>query len=213
MAATDTLSTTETSSDDVIVEAATAPADAVAPPVLPRRRELLFGTAFATGGVVMALVTLIGAYLATRDATGAAWLSANEIPLTQPNMQLVTLGMSVVTMQWAVWSINRDDRYHTYLALGVTILLGAAFVNQTSFLFNQAEIVMGQAEGPLFYAVTAGHLAMVVAGLIFMALMGFRTLGGQFSSRQPDGIGAAAIFWQAAVALYVVIWFAVYVQK
>jgi heme/copper-type cytochrome/quinol oxidase subunit 3 len=61
--------------------------------------------------------------------------------------------------------------------------------------------------------VTAGHLAMVVAGMIFMALMGFRTLGGQFSSRMPDGISAAAIFWYATVALYAVIWFAVYVQK
>jgi hypothetical protein len=29
----------------------------------------------------------------------------------------------------------------------------------------------------------------------------------------PDGISAAAIFWYAAVALYAVIWFAVYVQK
>ncbi|MFN7149429.1 MAG: cytochrome c oxidase subunit 3 [Microthrixaceae bacterium] len=182
-------------------------------PILPRRRELLFGTAFATGGVAMGIITLIGAYLATRDATGAAWLSTNEIPLTQPNMQLVTLGMSVITMQWAVWSINRDDRYHTYLALGTTLLLGVAFVNQTSFLYNMAGVAMVSAEGPLFYGVTAGHLAMVVAGLIFMALMGFRTLGGQFSSRQPDGISAAAIFWYAAVALYAVIWFAVYVQK
>ncbi len=186
---------------------------AVPPPVLPRRRELLFGTAFVTAGVVMALATLVGAYLATRSATGAAWLSVNPISLTQPNMQLVTIGMSAVTMQWAVWSINRDDRYHTYLALGVTLLLGAAFVNQTSFLYNQAAVTIVQAEGPLFYAVTAGHLAMVVAGMAFMALMGFRTLGGQFSSRQPDGIGAAAIFWYAAVALYPVIWFAVYVQK
>jgi len=183
------------------------------PPVLPRRRELLFGTAFMTAGVVMAMATLIGAYIATRDANGAAWLSANTIPLSQPNMQLITIGMSVVTMQWAVWSINRDDRYHTYLALGVTLLLGVAFVNQVSFLYNQAGITIVQAEGPLFYAVTAGHLAMVVAGMVFMALMGFRTLGGQFSSRQPDGIGAAAIFWYAAAALYAVIWFAVYVQK
>jgi heme/copper-type cytochrome/quinol oxidase subunit 3 len=183
------------------------------PPVLPRRRELLFGTAFLTAGVVMAMATLIGAYIATRDANGAAWLSANTIPLSQPNMQLITIGMSVVTMQWAVWSINRDDRYHTYLALGVTLLLGVAFVNQVSFLYNQAGITIVQAEGPLFYAVTAGHLAMVVAGMVFMALMGFRTLGGQFSSRQPDGIGAAAIFWYAACALYAVIWFAVYVQK
>ena len=187
--------------------------DSAPPPVLPRRRELLFGTAFVTAGIVMAMATLIGAYIATRAATGDAWLSVNNIPLTQPNMQLVTIGASVVTMQWAVWSINRDDRYHTYLALGVTLLLGAAFVNQTSFLFNQVGMTRVQAEGPLFYAVTGGHLAMVIAGMVFMILMGFRTLGGQFSSRMPDGIGAAAIFWYAAAALYAVIWFAVYVQK
>jgi cytochrome c oxidase subunit III len=184
-----------------------------AEPVLPRRRELLFGTAFVTAGAVMALVTLVGHYLATRDAAGAAWLADNTIPLTQPNMQLVTIAMSAVTMQWAVWSIARDDRYHAYLALGVTLLLGVAFVNQTTFLYSQAEVAMTQPEGPLFYAVTAGHLAMVVIGIVFILLMTFRALGGQFSSRQPDGIAAAAIFWHTCVGLYALIWFAVYVQK
>lgn len=181
--------------------------------VLPRRRELLFGSAFATSGVVMAMVTLVAAYLSTRSAAGATWLADNTIPLSQPNMQLVTLGMSVVTMQWAVYAIARDDRYHAYMALGVTALLGLAFINQTTFLWHMVGITMEQPEGPLFYAVTAGHFAMVIAGLIFLALMGFRALGGQFSSRQPDGIAAAAIFWYACVGLYALIWFAVYVQK
>jgi heme/copper-type cytochrome/quinol oxidase subunit 3 len=183
------------------------------PATMPRRRELLFGTAFATAGVAMAIIALIGNYIATRDLAGVTWLADNQFSLTQPNMQLVTLGMSVVTMQWAVWSISRDDRYHTYLALGVTLLLGIAFVNQTSFLYSEAGITISQPEGPLFYAVTGGHLAMVVAGILFIILMAFRTMGGQYSSRQPDGISAAAIFWYAAVALYAVIWFAVYVQK
>lgn len=183
------------------------------PPVLPRRRELLFGTGFATAGLVMAIVTLIAHYLATRSAAGASWLAENDIPLTQPNMQLVTLAMSAVTMQWAVYAIARDDRYHTYMALGITLLLGVAFVNQTTFLFAMAGITIDQPEGPLFYAVTAGHLAMVVAGLVFLVLMAFRALGGQFSSRQPDGIAAAALYWYACVGLYAIIWYAVYVQK
>lgn len=189
----------------------TAPADYL--PTLPRRRELLFGTAFATAGVVAALVTLVGAYITTRDAAGVAWLADNAIPLTQPNMQLLTLGLSVVTMQWAVWSIARDDRPHAYLALGITILLGLAFVNQTTFLYSEAAVTIAQAEGPLFYAVTGGHLAMVLGGIAFMVLMAFRALGGQYSSRQPDGPAAAAVFWYAAVAMYALIWFAVYVQK
>lgn len=185
-----------------------------APPAqLPRRRELLFGTGFVTAAVTMGMVTLIGAYIATRDAAGEAWLEGSSIPLTQPNMQLVTLGMSLVTMQWAVYAIARDDRYHAYMALGVTALLGIAFINQTTFLFRMAEIELAQPEGPLFYAVTVGHLAMMIAALLFLSLMAFRALGGQFSSRQPDGIAAAAIFWYATCGLYAIIWFAVYVQK
>jgi heme/copper-type cytochrome/quinol oxidase subunit 3 len=192
---------------------AVAPAQATLPATMPRRRELLFGTAFATAGIAMVLISLIGNYIATRDAAGASWLAENDIPLTQPTMQLLTLGMSVVTMQWAYWSIARDDRYHTYLALGVTLLLGIAFVNQTTFLYSEVGLAITQPEGPLFYAITGGHLAMVVAGMIFLVLMTFRTLGGQYSARQPDGIGAAAVYWYAAVAIYAVIWFAVYVQK
>ncbi|HNH96014.1 MAG TPA: hypothetical protein PLY51_10650, partial [Microthrixaceae bacterium] len=109
-------------------------------PLQPRRRELIFGTAFATAGVVAVMATLIGYYLAARNAGGADWFSANTIPLTQPNMQALTLAMSVVTMQWAVYAIARDDRTHTYLALGITLLLGAAFVNQSIFLFKQAAV-------------------------------------------------------------------------
>jgi cytochrome c oxidase subunit III len=184
------------------------------PPATPtRRRELIIATAFVSGAVVMVMVTLIGAYLSARNAAGADWLANNNIPLTQPNMQLVTLVMSVVTMQWAVYSINRDDRGHTYLALGVTLLLGAAFLNQSTFLYSQVEMELAQPEGPLFYAVTGTHFAMVIAAMVFIVLMGFRALGGQFSSRQPDGIAAAAVFWDAMVAVYAVVWIAVYVMK
>jgi cytochrome c oxidase subunit 3 len=180
---------------------------------LPRRRELLFATAFATGGVLMVMATLVGAYLAARNAAGAEWLANSRIPLAQPNMQLLTLCMSVVTMQWAVYAITRDDRPHTYLALGVTLLLGVAFVNQQTFLFKQSAVVLNEPGGGIFYALAGSQVAMVVAGLIFIVLMGFRALGGQFSSRQPDGISAAAVYWYACVAVYAVVWIAVYIMK
>jgi heme/copper-type cytochrome/quinol oxidase subunit 3 len=186
---------------------------ALPPAPVGRRRELLFGTSLVTSGVVMVLLTLVGAYLAARNAAGIEWLVDNEIPLTQPNMQLFGLGLSVVTMQWAVYAIANDDRPNTYLALGITLLLGAAFINQTTFLFKMAAVTGDQAEGPLFYAVTGGHLAMVVAAMVFVVFVGFRALGGQYSSRNPDGIAAAAVFWHAMVAVYVVVWIAVYVMK
>lgn len=191
----------------------TSPAIITPAHTAPRRRELLFGTAFATSGIVILIMTLVAAYIAARNAGGAEWLAANEIPLTQPNMQAFGLALSVITMQWAVYSINNDDRTNTYVALTATLVLGAAFVNQTIFLWKFVGITGDQAEGPLFYAVTGSHVAMVLAAMVFLLFVAFRALGGQYSSRNPDGIAAAAVLWDAAVALYVVIWVAVYIMK
>jgi heme/copper-type cytochrome/quinol oxidase subunit 3 len=49
--------------------------------------------------------------------------------------------------------------------------------------------------------------------MVFLLFVAFRALGGQYSSRNPDGIAAAAVLWNAAVAVYVVIWVAVYIMK
>ena len=182
-----------------------------APPI--RRRELLFATALASAGVVMVFVTLVGAYLAARNGAGEAWLEGSRIPLTQANMQMATMVMAAVTMQWAVYAISRDDRLHAYLALGITLLLGLAFVNQTTFLVKQAGVVLAEPGGALFYSVVGVQTAMVLAGVVYIALMGFRALAGQFSSRQPDGISAAAVYWYVCVATYAVVWIAVYVMK
>ena len=77
---------------------------AVELPAVPlgRRRELVLGSAFASSGVVMLMLTLVGAYLTARNAGADTWLASNAIPLTQPNVQMVGLAMSAVTMQWAV---------------------------------------------------------------------------------------------------------------
>jgi heme/copper-type cytochrome/quinol oxidase subunit 3 len=126
---------------------------------------------------------------------------------------LFTLLMSVVTAQWSTYAIARDDRPNAYLATGMTIMFGLAVVVQTWFLYDRVGITAKQLEGGVFYAVTAGHLAMVIAGTAFFALMLLRAVGGSFSSRYPEGFAAATLFWDVTVALYTVIWLAVYVMK
>lgn len=191
----------------------TSPAIITPAHTAPRRRELLLGTAFATSGVVVLMLALVGSYLAARHEAGADWLASNAIPLTQPNMQMFALALSVFTIHWAVYSINNDDRTNTYVALGTTLALGAAFVNQTVFLWKFVGVTGDQPEGALFYTVTGGHVAMVSAAMLYVVFVAFRALGGQYSSRNPDGIAAAAVLWDAAVAVYVVIWVAVYIMK
>jgi heme/copper-type cytochrome/quinol oxidase subunit 3 len=166
----------------------------------------------------MAFAGLIGVYLATRAATierTGTWLPAETlIPLTPANMILVTFALSVVTMYWAVWSVGKNDRPHAYLALGITILFGACVINATTFLYSQMNLgIRDSTAAVLIYVITAAHLAMVVAALVFAALMTFRTLGGQYAGRDKEGIAAAAMCWYATFAVYAVIWLAIYVTK
>ena len=188
------------------------PAELTAP-TLPRRRQLLFGTTFVAVGVAMFQLALVGMYMAERSAHRNVWLSENVIPLTQPNMQLGTLILGSIFIQWAVWAIARNERTQAYMGLGATLLMGAAFLNQTTFLWSEVKLTMAQVEGPTFYAVTGAHFAIVAASMVFIVLMAVRTLGGQYSSRLPDGVSAAALFWHVAVALYSVLWLAVYIMK
>ena len=188
-----------------------------APPV-QRPRVLMIGTAFATAGTLMYFVTLLAVYLERRAealASGDVWLPEGvEVPLTQPNVMLFTLIASAVTIQWAVWAISRDDRLNTYLSLGLTLVFGVAFINMASYLYTIMQFDIGaNPQSVLVYAITGGHLVMLVVAMIFTGLMAFRALGGQQSSRQHDGISAAALFWHANVVVFAVIWYAIYVTK
>ena len=67
--------------------------------------------------------------------------------------------------------------------------------------------------GVLIYVITGAHLALVVIALLYAALMTFRTLGGEYAGRDREGITAASLFWYVTVAVYAVIWYAIYVTK
>ena len=183
-----------------------------------RQRTLLVGTVFGTAAALMYFAALFGVYLRERSealADGGSWIpSGTNIQLAQPTVAAWTLLMSVVTMQWAVYSIARDDRAHAILATTLTTLFGFSVVITTSFQYTQMGLVADESiAAVLIYTISASHLAMIAVGLVFLLLMAFRALGGQYSSRQTDGFVAASIFWYAVVFVYVVIWTAIFVLK
>lgn len=187
-----------------------------AAPVRPR--VLLVGTVLGTAACAMGFAALLGIYLSTRStalASGRDWLPQGAtIPLTPGTMTLITLVLSMVTMQWAVYAVGNNDRQHALMALGLTMLFGFSAINATTFLFTQMNLgVADSAAGVLIYVITGFFIAMTVAALVFAALMTFRTLGGEYSGRDREGVVAAAVFWYATIAIYAVIWYAIYVTK
>jgi heme/copper-type cytochrome/quinol oxidase subunit 3 len=191
-----------------------------APPApVQRPRVLVVAAGFASVATAMYFLSLLGVYLAMRSQTirnGNDWIpSDNAPPLTQPNIMMFTLLISIVTMQWAVWAIKNDDRVNTYLALGVTLLFGVSFVNMAAYLYSVMgfDISSKSAVAVLIYAITGSHVVMIIAAMVFVGLMAFRALGGQFTSRQHDGISAAALFWHTNVFVFFLIYLVIYITK
>ena len=190
-----------------------------APPAEPPRpRVLLVGTALASGGAAVLLLTLVALYLRLRAdvlASGETWLPEEaNLQLTPGSMGMVTLLMAAVTVQWAVYSLRHLDRPHAYMALGTTLLLGAAFINGAAYGWQQ--LGLGIDDSPqalLIYTVTGLHVAMVGVGLLFLTVMSFRALGGQLTGRAAEGLSAAALFWYVTIGLYAVIWYGIYITK
>jgi cytochrome c oxidase subunit 3 len=189
-----------------------------AAPPLQRPRVLVVGAAFASAAAVMIFVGLIGIYLAVRAntlATADTWLPKEIlIPLQQPTTILFTLLMSVATMAWAVQAVSNNDKINSYLALAVTAVFGfSAIVMQSYFYSLMGADVTANVQSVLIYTISGAWLIMLIVAIGFIALMGFRALAGGFSARQHDGITAAAVFWYAMVAVYALIWIAIYVTK
>jgi heme/copper-type cytochrome/quinol oxidase subunit 3 len=190
-----------------------------APPApIARPRVLMVATGFVSAAVTMFFIGLIGVYLANRRVTihnGNLWIPDGvKVPLTQPNMMFITLLMSTVTIQWAVAAIKRDDRVNTYIALGLTLFLGFAYLNMAAYSYT----VMGfdlntSAAAVMVYAITGAHVVVTILAMAFIVLMAFRAFGGQFTSRQHDGIVSAAMFWHTSVFAFALIWLAIYITK
>lgn len=192
---------------------------AQAPPRRPR--VLLIGTAFASAASVAVFVGLLAVYYSVRSqviADGTPWLPGGAtIPLAPGNMTMVTLAMSLVTVQWAVHAAAHRDRGHAYTALGVTLLFGLAHITQIAFLFTEWQLPLnGDAvttQAVLLFTIMGLQIAMTGAALIFLALMALRSLGGQFTGPDAEGLSAAALYWYVTVAVYSVIWYSILIVK
>ena len=54
---------------------------------------------------------------------------------------------------------------------------------------------------------------MVAGALLFLTLMLLRSLGGQFTGRDAEGLSAGALYWYVTVALFAVIWYGILIVK
>jgi cytochrome c oxidase subunit 3 len=182
-----------------------------------RPRTLVVGSVLATAAATTGFLGLIATYLQRRAAAvsaGEEWFPEGSIELGPAGMILITLVLSAVTAQWAVQAVRNDDRPHGYLALGLTMLFGAAVLNQFWFVYQDVGFTIDGSEAQLlFYVVTGAFVVLLVVAMLFVALTALRALAGQLSNRHVDGVQAAAVYWHTVVVLYGIVWYAIFVTK
>ena len=183
-----------------------------------RPRAQLVATGFACAACSMMMAGALGLYMARRHASGPHpghdWLNGLAGPNPQLGYALLTLVASRVTAHWALWASRRRDSAHAWTGIATTIVLGRGFINMVMYSLNRMGLEIGAGEYQnLAFATTGLALAIVVVGLLYIGLMGLRSLGGSVGQQGSTALGAAVFFWDFAVLAWAVPWYTVYVGK
>jgi cytochrome c oxidase subunit 3 len=173
---------------------------------------------------VMFFAGLFAAYFSTRanfidPATHAkAWPPAAFAHILNPFSLIlvatVILILSSFTCQMAVWAIRRDDRRGFLRNIGVTFVLGIAFLllqaYDYSLLFGEG-LKMGSGPfGTTYFTLTGFHGAHVFGGVIMLGVMLYRGMSGQFSGRHHDAVEAASLYWHFVDVVWIILFSVLY---
>lgn len=192
-------------------------------PELSRNRTLIVGTAFAAVASIMVFVGLFAVYIAVRQNNeflvenglgGTLWFPEDAVQIAPGTMMMFTTWISAFSISWAVQAIRNDDRRNAYVALGLTILMGAAVINQMVFAISDFGLPVDRSTPALMlYVIYGSYIVFVAIAIVFVALMAIRAIAGQFNSRNADGVQAAAIYWYATVIVYLPVWYLITITK
>lgn len=190
-----------------------------APPSPPARpRVLLVGTAIGAGASALVLFTLIALYARLRSdviSSGDVWLpEGTNLQLTPGGMGMATLALSLVPVAWTVHALRNEDRGHALMAFALSLMFGAAYINVAAYGWQQIGLGIGSSpQALLIFTITGLHVAMAGVGMLFLAVMGFKAVGGQLTGRAAEGVSAAALYWFVTVAAYGVVWYTIPITK
>ena len=130
---------------------------------------------------------------------------------------ILLLLTSSVTAHFAHVALEQNKRTHLKVWLGITILLGVAFMG-----FQVLEYSHGYSEemqlfltsgiyGNTFYMLTGFHGMHVTLGCIMLIVMFFRILKGHFTPDNHFAFQAASWYWHFVDVVWVLLFVFVYI--
>jgi cytochrome c oxidase subunit 3 len=167
---------------------------------------------------VMFFAGLFAAYFNVRATAPGGWPPAefvgklNMLPLVLPATILLVL--SSITCQMGVRGIRRGDHRALVRNIGVTVVLGAAFLVMQGLdyvhLYADGVRLDAGTFGTTYYTLTGFHGAHVLGGVIMLSVVLYRSMAGQFSKAHHDMVEATSIYWHFVDVVWIVLFSTLY---
>ncbi len=175
-------------------------------PGRPRRGTSTIGTLLLVTADAMVLGAVVAVYIAIKEGATTWPPSDVQVGTYIPTMITITAVMSGFSVQWGIFAARRNDGRNAAMALILTLFLGLAMANlewlsfvRSGFGFND------HTYGTLYDVLIGYHLLHLLAAIVVLLVLAFRTMAGHFSTDRHDALRAGAVYWQYTN----IVWFVV----
>jgi cytochrome c oxidase subunit 3 len=172
---------------------------------------MFFGGLFAAYFIVRADATeWPPVHLLTPEQVAAGVRLESEFWL--PFIATIILIISSVTIQIAVFSIRRGNRSGLIQWTFVSMVLGIVFLVMQAYDYSILPFGIGDTiYGTTFYTLTGFHGLHVLGGVIFMGIILARSLAGQFTAANHEGVEACSFYWHFVDVVWIVMFTTLYI--
>lgn len=169
------------------------------------------------GGAGVAAFTgaLVAAYLTLRAGIGEWPPEDVEFDNYLGTTLTLTLLLSMLSLEWAVYAVRNSFRGQALTGLGITLGLGLAFLVGLWYLVDaRIEYDAGaHAYAVIVFTMVLATATTVAAAGGWLLLSLLRVAGGQLSAANVELMRANAWFWHFVVVAWIAVWLAVFVTK
>ena len=135
-----------------------------------------------------------------------------ELEILLPAIATGILILSSLTIQWAVWQIQKGNQAGLLWGMFISITLGLIFL--TAQMYDYSQLHFGANDtifGTTFYTLTGFHGAHVAGGVLFMFVVLGRSLGGQFTAKDHEAVEACSMYWHFVDVVWIALFTILYI--
>jgi heme/copper-type cytochrome/quinol oxidase subunit 3 len=148
-------------------------------------------------------------------ADSPVWPPAGvHLDIVLASINTAILLLSSVSVLWAGKAIHRGDEKGLAKGLGLTVLLGVAFLGITIFEWtHETFLPWTSAYGSIFYTMTGFHALHVLGGVLLMSALLVRTLRHRFSSSHSLAIEVGSLYWHFIDLIWIILFTTLFILK